>query len=180
MSILSQTVSLGPLGFTVSQVLMLFALGVALLVGAFLGRRYGVVVSDALFTLILVAFAGARVVFVLRYHESYGGVLSVLDIRDGGFDVTAGVISGLLWLCWSSWRSASLRRPLSAAVLSAVMVWGVLGGLILLMDSDSRPVPDLTLASMDESAINLRDVQGGNGPAHGRESLGHLVSALSS
>ncbi|GGY84349.1 TlpA family protein disulfide reductase [Marinobacter zhanjiangensis] len=165
MSTLSQTISLGPLGFTLAQLLMVFALMVALLVGALLGRRYRVVVSDALFSLIMVAFVAARVVFVLRYNESYDSFLAMIDIRDGGFDVTAGVVAALLWLCWRSWRSSALRRPLSAAVLSAVLVWGVLSGLILLMDNEARPVPDLELAAMDESAINLRDFQAtGDGP----------------
>jgi thiol-disulfide isomerase/thioredoxin len=159
MSTLSQTISLGPLGFTLAQFLMVFALIVALLVGALLGRRYRVVVSDALFTLVLVAFAAARVVFVLRYNDSYDSVLSMIDIRDGGFDVTAGVVAALLWLCWRSWRTSALRRPLSAAVLSAVLVWGVLSGLILLVDSEARPVPDLDLASMEEGVTNLRGLQ---------------------
>lgn len=159
MSTLSQTISLGPMGFTLAQFLMVFALIVALLVGALLGRRYRVVVSDALFTLVLVALAAARVVFVLRYSNSYDSVLSMIDIRDGGFDVTAGVVAALLWLCWRSWRTSALRRPLSAAVLSAVLVWGVLSGLILLVDSEARPVPDLDLASMEEGVTNLRGLQ---------------------
>jgi len=159
MSILSQTVSLGPLGFTLSQLLMVFALVVALVVGALLGRRHRVVVSDALFTLVLVAFAAARVVFILRYRDSYDSLLAMIDIRDGGFDLTAGVIAALLWLCWRGWRSQSLRKPLSAAVLSAVVVWGGLSGLILLMDSEARPVPELELASMDNEPVSLRGFQ---------------------
>lgn len=165
MNLLSQTVSLGPLGFTLAQLLMVFALIVALVVGALLGRRYRVVVSDALFTLVLVAFAGARVVFILRYHDSYDSLLSMIDIRDGGFDITAGVVSALLWLCWRSWRSQSLRKPLAAAVLSAMVVWGALSGLILLMGSESRPVPDLELASVEGDPVNLRDYQAGSGQA---------------
>ncbi len=163
MSLLSQTVSIGPLGFTLSQVLMAFAFLVALVVGALLGRRYRVVVSDALFTLVLVAFAGARVVFVLRYHDSYDSLLSVIDIRDGGFDITAGLVSALLWLCWRGWRSEPLRRPLAAAVLSAMVVWAGLSGVILLIGSESRPVPDLELASMEENTVNLRNRQAESG-----------------
>lgn len=159
MSILSQTVSLGPLGFTLSQLLMVFALMVALVLGALLGRRHRVVVSDALFTLILVGFVAARVVFVLRYRESYDSLLAMIDIRDGGFDITAGVIAALLWLCWRSWRSQTLRRPLAAAVLSAVVAWGGLSGLILLMDNQARPVPGLELASMEAGQVNLRAFQ---------------------
>ncbi|MGM0569818.1 prolipoprotein diacylglyceryl transferase family protein [Marinobacter sp.] len=161
MSILSQTVSLGPLGFTLSQLLMVLALVVALAVGALLGRRHRVVVSDALFTLILVAFAAARVVFILRYHESYDSLLAMIDIRDGGFDITAGVIAALLWLCWRSWRSQPLRRPLAAAVLSAVVAWGGLSGLILLMDNEARPVPEVELSSMEHDPVNLRAFQAG-------------------
>lgn len=159
MSILSQSISLGPVGLSVLQLLMLLGVGVALLVGALVGRRRRVVVSDSLFTLLLVAAAVARLVFVIRYHESYDGLLAMVDIRDGGFDITAGVVAGLLWLSWRSWRSNELRRPLAAAVLSAVLVWGVLSSMLLLIDSQARPLPDLELATMDQGSANLRSLQ---------------------
>src|SRR5690554_3043355 len=152
MSILSQTLTIGPLGLTLAQLLMFFALAVALGVGAILGRRYQVVVSDALFSLVMVALVAARLVFVLRYRDSYDGLVAMLDVRDGGFDITAGVIAALLWLCWRSWQSQALRRPLAAAVLSAVIVWGGLSGLVLLMDSEARPVPELELAALDDAS----------------------------
>lgn len=161
MSLLFQTVSLGPLGVTVAQLLMIVGFVVALLVGALMGRRHGVVVSDALFSLVLVALAVARVVFVLRYHDSYDSVFSMIDIRDGGFDINAGIVSALLWLCWRSWRRTSLRRPLAAAVLSAVVVWGGLSGVLVLMDREARPVPDLELASITAQPVNLRAFQAG-------------------
>lgn len=159
MSILSQSISLGPVGLSVLQLLMLLGVGVALLVGALVGRRRRVVVSDSLFTLLLVATAAARLVFVIRYHESYDGLLAMVDIRDGGFDITAGVVAGLLWLSWRSWRSNELRRPLAAAVLSAVVVWGVLSSLIMLIDTQARPVPNLELTTMEEGVANLRGFQ---------------------
>lgn len=163
MSILSQTLTFGPLGLTLSQLLMFFALAVALTVGALLGRRYRVVVSDALFSLVLVAVIAARLVFVVRYRDSYDGLLAMVDVRDGGFDITAGVVAGLLWLCWRSWRSRTLRRPLAAAVLSALIVWGGLSGLILLMDSETRPVPELELATIAAEPVSLRDLQASEG-----------------
>lgn len=156
---LSQTITLGPVGLSVLQLLMLLGFGVALVVGALVGRRRRVVVSDSLFTLVLVALAAARLVFVIRYRDSYDGLLAMVDIRDGGFDITAGVVAALLWLCWRSWRSNELRRPLAAAVLSAVVVWGVLSSLILLIDTQARPVPDLELASMEQGPANLRSFQ---------------------
>jgi len=163
MSILSQTLTIGPLGLTLAQLLMFFALAVALGVGAILGRRYQVVVSDALFSLVMVALVAARLVFVLRYRDSYDGLVAMLDVRDGGFDITAGVIAALLWLCWRSWQSQALRRPLAAAVLSAVIVRGGLSGLVLLMDSEARPVPELELAALDDASVNLRELQASEG-----------------
>lgn len=163
MTSLSQTITVGPLGFTLLQALMLLALFVAVVTGALLGRKHRIVVSDALFTLVMVAFVAARLVFVLRYLDSYDGLLAMLDIRDGGFDVVAGIAAGLIYLVWRSWRSARLRRPLAGAVLAGAITWGMLGGTLMLVDSQARPLPDLTLATLDEEFANLRHLPAAEG-----------------
>ena len=84
---LQQSIALGPMGFSIHQLLIGLAFLLALLAGALLGRRHRVAVSDTLFTLLLVALVGARLVFVLHYWGEYEGLLSRLDIRDGGFDI---------------------------------------------------------------------------------------------
>lgn len=163
MTSLSQTLTLGPLGFTLAQALMLLALFVAIVTGAMLGRKHRIVVSDALFTLVMVAFVGARLVFVIRYFDSYDGLLAMLDIRDGGFDVVAGIVAGLMYLVWRSWRTARLRRPLAGAVLAGAITWGMLGGTLMLVDSQARPLPDLNLATLDEEFANLRHLPAAQG-----------------
>ena len=92
---LQQSIAVGPMGFSIHQLLIGLAFLLALLAGALLGRRHRVAVSDTLFTLLLVALVGARLVFVLRYWGEYEGLLGRLDIRDGGFDIVGGLIAAL-------------------------------------------------------------------------------------
>lgn len=138
---LQQSIAIGPMGFSLHQLLIGFSFMLALLVGALLGRRRHVPVSDTLFTLLFVAILGARLVFVVRYWGEYDGLLDRLDIRDGGFDIIGGILIGLAYASWSLWRFPRQRIPLSGALLAGGFVWSLAAGSMLLMEHQSRPLP---------------------------------------
>lgn len=158
MSTLNQSLAIGPVGISLSQLLIMFSLAIALIVGAFAGRRYKTVVSDTLFNVLLVSVAGARLVFVVRYHDAYDGLLAMVDIRDGGFDVIGGLLFGIVWVAWALWRSPKQRKPLSYALGAGIMTWGVTAGSLVLLDEQSRPIPETPLWTMDGEPISLSDL----------------------
>jgi YD repeat-containing protein len=152
---LQQSVALGPMGFSIHQLLIGLAFLLALLAGTLLGRRHRVPVSDTLFTLLLVAFIGARLIFVVRYWDEYDGLLAGLDIRDGGFDILGGIVIGLGYAGWALWRSPRQRVPLSGALLAGGLVWGLIAGSATLIEHQSRPLPNVALTTRSGEKINL-------------------------
>lgn len=152
---LQQSVALGPMGFSIHQLVIGLAFLIALFAGALLGRRHRVPVSDTLFTLLFVAFIGARLVFVVRYWGEYDGLLSRLDIRDGGFDIVGGIVIGLAYASWVLWRSPRQRFPLTGALLAGGLVWGLTAGSATLIEHQTRPLPDIALTTREGEPIDL-------------------------
>jgi len=155
MHALNQSVAVGPLGLSIGQLLIVLAFGIALMAGALIGRRHRVPVADTLFSLLLAALVGARLLFVARYWGSYDGLLSLLDIRDGGFDPLGGVVAGLGYAAWRLWKAPRQRTALSGALLAGVFTWGLTAGPLLLLESQSRPLPDTPLATLEGDPTDL-------------------------
>lgn len=155
MNSLQQSIALGPLGFSIGQLLTVAAFCIALMVGALLGRRHRIPVVDTLLTLLLLALAGARLLFVVRHWSSYDGIASIVDIRDGGFDPLAGLMVGLAYALWIMWRQPLQRVPLAGALFAGTITWGVLAGPLMLMETTARPLPDTPLASLEGAQTNL-------------------------
>nr|WP_295714795.1 TlpA disulfide reductase family protein [uncultured Halomonas sp.] len=155
---LQQSIAIGPMGFSIHQLLIGFSFMLALLISALLGRRRHVPVSDTLFTLLFVAILGACLVFVVRYWGEYDGFLDRLDIRDGGFDIIGGILIGLAYASWSLWRFPRQRIPLSGALLAGGFVWSLAAGSMLLMEHQSRPLPEAPLITLDGDPINLPQI----------------------
>ena len=96
------TVNLGPFAISMSQLVLMMALLVALWVGYLVGHRQqtggiGHILSDMLIAALLVA----RIAFVAIWFNTYRhSPWSLLDIRDGGFTPWAGVVVAVLLAIW--------------------------------------------------------------------------------
>ena len=152
---LNQSVAIGPLGLSIGQLLLVLAFIMALLAGALIGRRGRIPVADTLFTLLLVALVGARLLFLARYWDGYDSALAMLDIRDGGFDPLGGMVAGLGYVLWRLWKAPRQRLPLAGALLAGAFTWGVTAGPLLLLESQARPMPDTPLVTLEGQAIDL-------------------------
>ena len=141
MNPLDRSIALGPLGVSLGQLLLALAMVVALIVGAWMGRRRQVSVGDLLFNALLIGVIGARVVFVARYWQSYDTFWSWLDIRDRGFEPLAGLAIAFAYLAWRFWRQPAMRRPLGTAVLAGALAWSMTAGTLALMAPRGASLP---------------------------------------
>src|SRR5512137_2102 len=113
---MNQALQIGPLSLPYSVLLTLAAVALGGFVAHRLARAAAVEVEPTLTYMLLVGLVAARLAFVLRWHEQYFDVpLSILNIRDGGWEPAAGVAVALLFGLQRARREAGLRKPVVAA-----------------------------------------------------------------
>ncbi len=114
--------------FTIAttQLLFLVCLLAALAIALLVSRRKKTRVTDTSLQIVLISFVVARLAFVAVWFDQYWkSPLSILDIRDGGFNVIAGIAAGCVLVAWRGWRQPALRAPLAAGTLTFLLAWSV-------------------------------------------------------
>ncbi len=152
---------LGPFVIPVQVGLPLLGLVAANLVAAWFQRRRGRDPGPILWKMTLAGFLSARLVFVLRHFDLYQAApLSLLDIRDGGFDGTAGLVVACIVGAELTRRQAPLRRPLLAATLAGCAVW--IGGTLLnqTLTPPGAPLPAVEVRRLDGTVLALDSLRG--------------------
>ena len=150
------SVSVGPIVMSVQRGLLWFAVVVTVLVAVFLSRQRKIPVADTIFSIFIWAVLGARLAFVARYSEDYMSPMwSALDIRDGGFDRVAGVLSGLFYAFWRGWRESQLRRPLAISLGVGALTWLIVTVGFLILENTAREMPETKLSTMSGSDTSL-------------------------
>lgn len=143
------------------HLLLLIALIVALVVGWLVGRRHQINVEPIITQMLLWGLLGARIGFVLLYLEDYLiEPLSIVDIRDGGFQLESGLAVALALGAFHAWRNRSIRRPLTAAVASGAFVWAFTAGSIQLMSATQPTLPDMTFLTIEDEIQSLQGFEG--------------------
>lgn len=156
------SVELGPLSFPLTHLLLVGAFGVALCVGAFIGRRDELSVGGPLSDILLVSVLSARVGFVVLYFEYYqNDLLGMFDIRDGGFHVPSGLAGCALVAGYQFWRRPSLRQPLGIALIIGVMTWALPYGLLQVMANQGAGVPEVTVETPEGRKLALPSLHKG-------------------
>lgn len=157
-----QAISVGPWVFSVGVVALLLGLAAAYATAAFLKRRGYPDVESALWWLLLLALVAARVAWVARWWPAYrASPLNILDIRDGGFMGSAGLLAlALATLAWALERRG-WRRCLPISVGSGVAAWALVGFAAWQLQSASHPpLPDLALRSLGGGTTTLVELRG--------------------
>lgn len=155
------SLSAGPFALSIDRLILLIALGVALVVGWLYGRRTKVCVEPIITAMVLWGLVAARVGFVLLYRAEYAqNPWGIFDIRDGGFLVEAGVAVAALVAVYKAWRHPLVRRPLTGAVASGALTWMAVAGAISLMELNRPTLPAQTLATLEGQLVDLTSLSG--------------------
>ncbi|MGK2901220.1 MAG: prolipoprotein diacylglyceryl transferase family protein [Burkholderiaceae bacterium] len=153
---MNQALQIGPLSLPYSVLLTLAAIALGGFVARRLARRAGIEAEPTLTHMLLVGVIVARLAFVWQWRELYlASPLGIVDIRDGGWEPTAGVVAALLFGLHRARHRAGLRK----VVLGAALTTGtglLLGGVAsLLVSASAVPLPALTLSSLQGQPVSL-------------------------
>lgn len=155
--------SVGSLAVPTSLVSLTAALLVAAAVGHWAGRRRHLGIGSTLADMALAAVLAARIAFVATSFDPYRRApWSMLDVRDGGFIVWAGVVAAVLVGCWQGWRNAPLRKPLLLGLLAGAFSWSLTPGLFRLGSGPTlADLADVPLTNLQGAPASLVALAGG-------------------
>ena len=154
--------NLGPFAFSTTVLALLFGFVAALGCAGFLRKRGWPDASGAVYWVLGIALLVARVAYVIGWRQQYfERPLSVFNIRDGGFDLIAGLIGLVLAATVIGWRRPTLRKALASATLVGLVAWGMATLTAhALHEAMQQPVPTVTLHDLDGRAITLESLEG--------------------
>ncbi len=151
----------GPFVLPYSLLLAFAAVASTLYIGHRSGRKAGIDVESVLWHTLLVGLVVARLAFVWEFRSAYfASPLDILDIRDGGWNPTAGFVGAWLFALSRRKPIAGLQKPLRSALLVGTTVWAV-GTVALSVRPDTgQELPALGLTSLEGRPINLAEFKG--------------------
>lgn len=154
------SVNIGPFAVSMKVFLLMAVALVALGVGYAVSNSRRTGIGNALADMLLAGIVMARVVFVAQWYDVYRKTpWSIIDIRDGGFMLPAGIVAALLVAAWHGWRQPILRKPLAYGVAAGATVW--IGAFSLLRDTERVPMPEIALITLSGAPANLPTIAKG-------------------
>ncbi|MFC7513696.1 prolipoprotein diacylglyceryl transferase family protein [Herbaspirillum sp. GCM10030257] len=155
-----ESFTLGP--FALSSGLLLFFVTILLsfFVGDRVAKRYGTDIEVALWSILFVGIASARLAFVLVYWRSYvSSPWTIVDIRDGGMNTIVGISGAVLMAIVLVIKDRTRRRPILASLLTGLALWG---GMTTALQA-GRPatsIPEIVLPDLAGDRVSLRSLVG--------------------
>src|SRR3569623_3175607 len=96
-------------------------------------------IVSRLWKVLIAGVASARFAFVGLYFDSYKSApWSILDIRDGGFSLPAGIAAALLMAVWVAWRRRDVRKSFKISADAGAAVWEI--GMLAMMEIGTATV----------------------------------------
>ncbi len=158
---MTQVLQIGPLAFPYGLLVTLGAIAIGWLVGTHLARAAGVDAEPLLMRMVLAGVVAARLAFVWQWRGPYlEAPLSIVDIRDGGWDAATGLAAACLYGLYRVRGHSGLRKPVVAAVLTSGLIWVVGSFAISLGSRDAVPLPPLSLPSLQGSTVAVAGFAG--------------------
>lgn len=120
------SVSLGPLALPVAPLILLLSAWVAASVaGRQVAKEHRAKAENTLWAALLLGLLAARIGYVVPYFALYLATpWALVDLRDGGWWLPAGLAGGATWLVWRAWQWPAARWALGLAALTGATLWG--------------------------------------------------------
>ena len=110
---MSNAIQVGPLLLPFTLLLVFASAGSTLALGKRLSREASADVEQTLWHALLVGALLARLAFVYQYGTQYlDSPLTILDIRDGGWNATFGLVGVWTYALYKGRRAHFIRKPL--------------------------------------------------------------------
>jgi thiol-disulfide isomerase/thioredoxin len=157
----NNALTLGPLALPYTLLLLFAVVASSLFVAERSARKASVVVEPLLWKTLLVGLLVARLAFVWEFRLAYmASPLSMLDIRDGGWNATAGFIGAWLFALSLYGRRQALRKPMQSALLTGSVLW-LIGTIALsLRPGPAQEMPALGFLSLQGQTVQLAEFKG--------------------
>jgi thiol-disulfide isomerase/thioredoxin len=154
---LNNALILGPIALPYSLLLLLAVIGASLFVGTRSGRKNARAVESMLWKTLLVGLVVSRLAFVWEFGSAYmASPWSMLDVRDGGWNATAGFIGAWLFALSRYGRNPGLRKPIQSALITGSVVW-LVGTITLALQvgPGQQEMPELAFRPLDRQAAEV-------------------------
>lgn len=152
---------LGPFALPYALLLLFAVVASSLFVAVRNGRKAGVDVETMLWKTLLAGLLVARLAFVWEFRQAYAASpLSMLDIRDGGWNATAGFIGAWLFGLSLYGRREALRKPMQSALLTGSVLWLVGTIALSLRPGPGQEIPALSFSSLQGQTVHLAEFKG--------------------
>lgn len=145
--------SLGP--FPAASLIFIVSATLALVIAWLLGRGKSAAAADAVFRIIAIGLISARVLFVIIYYDNYlSAPWQIVNIRDGGFNLWAGLSVAILWAIFEWRRQPAARLAICAGLGSGLAVAIILTTLLQSSQRDTE-FPVTRLYDLEGSTVQI-------------------------
>lgn len=156
------SISFGPFSLPTAYAVVLFAFSIAIVSATFLTRKSKQPLANALFDALLLGALASRLGFVALYFDHYReNLLSIINIRDGGFSGFFGLLAVAIVLIYQYVRHQPLRRPMLPAVFAGVLAGLILFGLVGRINHNTPPLPNVQFIDLKGKEVYLADLPKG-------------------
>lgn len=157
---MTSAIQLGPLLLPFTLLLVFASAGSTLALGKWLSKS-SAEVDRSLWHALLAGVLLARLAFVYEYRALYlDAPLTLLDIRDGGWNPTAGLVGAWLYALYRERESPAVRRPLRWALALGTAVFFIGTAALSLGAGAGRKLPDLAFVSLEGKNVPLQGFEG--------------------
>lgn len=153
-------VQLGPMLLPFTLLLVFASAGSTLALGKWLSKS-SEEVDRTLWHALFAGLVLARLAFVYEYHTLYlTSPLSILDIRDGGWNATAGLMGSWMFALYRERKTPAIRKPLLWALTLGSAIFCVGIAVLALQSTSGQKLPELSFTSLKGETVYLKAFKG--------------------